>query len=149
MTIKILRAKPSDTLEIMDLERRVWKNAFNLQDVAGKYDLGSFIRMGLVFIAKDKNKIIGAIISFGTAKGDMFLADWVVDAKYRNLGIGTKLYKKLVSNIKDHSLITFVESRYKESIKAHKKIGFKIQKRIKDIYGIGEKQNYYIFVKKF
>ena len=133
MVIKIFKAKPSDTLEIMNLERKVWKNAFNLEDVSGKYDLGSFIRLGLVFVAKEKNKIVGAIIAFGTAKGDIFLADWVVDEKYQNQGIGKKLYNRLIKNIKNRKLIAFVESRYKKSIISHKKMGFKIKKRIKDI----------------
>jgi len=148
MKIKIIRAKPSNDLEILRLERKVWKEGFNLKDVSGKYDLGSFIRLGLVFVAKDKNKIVGAIISFRTEKGEIFIADWVVDEKYRNLGIGTKLYNKLKSSVKNRSLITFIETRYRDSIKMHKKMGFRIKKKVRDIYGIGDKKTYYVFVKK-
>lgn len=147
MKIRITQAKPSDNLEILKLERKVWKESLNLKDVAGKYDLGSFIRFGLVFVAKHKNKIIGAIISFKAMGGEVFIADLVVDEKYRKIGIGTKLYNKVKNKVKTHSLITFVEERYKDSIRMHKKMGFKIKKKIKDVYGIGEKKSYYVFVK--
>lgn len=147
--IKIVQAKPSDTLKIMKLEQEVWKKEFKLKGVAGQYDLGSFIRLGLVFVAKDEDKIIGAIVSFGTASGDMFLADWVIDEKYRNLGIGTKLFNKLISKIKNRKLISYVEERYEESIRFHKRMGFKVQKMVRDVYGIGEKENYYIFERTF
>lgn len=52
MKIEIVKAKPSNNLEIFDLERRVWKDIFRLKDVSGKYDLGSFIKMGLVLLLK-------------------------------------------------------------------------------------------------
>ncbi|MCX6722283.1 MAG: GNAT family N-acetyltransferase [Candidatus Staskawiczbacteria bacterium] len=147
--IKITLAKPSDTNKIVQLEREVWKEAFGLDGVAGKYDVGSFIRLGLVFVAKDKNKIVGAIISFGTESKDMFIADWVVDKKYRNHGIGKELFNKLIKKLKNRKLITFIEERYKESIHFHKEMGFKTIKTVKDIYGIGEKQKYYVFEKIF
>jgi predicted N-acetyltransferase YhbS len=147
MEIKIAKAKPSDDLEILKLERRIWKEDFHLKDVAGKYDLGSFIRLGLVFVAKYKNKIVGTIISFVTKTGEIFIADWIVDEKYRNLGIGTRLYNKLKSNAKKRKFITYIETRYKDSIRIHKKMGFKIKKKVRDIYGIGEKKSYYVFVK--
>lgn len=148
MKIEIVKAKPSNNLEIFDLERRVWKDIFRLKDVSGKYDLGSFIKMGLVFIAKDNDKIIGAIISFGTINGNIFVADWFVDKKYQSLGIGRRLYNKLLRSIKNKQVITIIGTDYKKSINFHKKMGFKIKKRIKDVYGIKEKRDYYIFVKK-
>jgi L-amino acid N-acyltransferase YncA len=149
MKIQIKRARQTDVLEILNLELRVWEIGFGLKGVAGKYDLGSFIRFGKVFVAKQGNKIIGAIIAFSTCDGCIFLVDWVVNKRHRGLGIGKRLYVRLVESIKGKKLISFVEERYTESISAHKSMGFKIRMKLKDVYGIGEKENYYVFVKQF
>ena len=105
MVIRIVRAKSEDTREIMNSERKVWKDSFNLSDVSGKYDLGSFINLGLVLVARDGKKLVGAIITFGTFKGELFIADWFVNKEYRGKGVGKSLYKRLVQEAKGRSFM--------------------------------------------
>ena len=56
-SIRIERAKPSDSKELRRLETRVWK-----EEVTNKYDLPMFIRFGYAFVAKDGNRIVGGDI---------------------------------------------------------------------------------------
>lgn len=148
MVIRIVRARSKDTREILNLDEKVWKEALNLTDVCGKYDLGAYIQLGLVLIAKDGEKIIGAIITHATMNGEVFVNDWFVDKKYRGKGVGKLLYNRLIEDCKNKPLITFIDPRYKESLKFHLDIGFKIKKKVRDIYGLGEKADYYVLVKK-
>ena len=147
-SVKIMKAKLADEKQILQLERRVWRNAQHLSDVADKYDLGSFIRFGYVFVAKHKAKTVGAIIAIRTNKDDVFVGDWVVDEKYRGKQVGRGLYERLLAAVKGTSIVTLVSSRYQTSIHAHQKLGFKEKRLIKDAYGVGEKENYHLLYKK-
>jgi L-amino acid N-acyltransferase YncA len=146
-SVKIVKAKLADEKQILDLERRVWSEQ-NLSDVADKYDLGSFIRFGYVFVAKHQNKTVGAIIAIRTNKDDVFVGDWVVDKQHRGKQVGRALYQKLMDSVKGTSIITLVSSRYKTSVAAHKKLGFKEKRLIRDAYGVGEKENYHLLYRK-
>ena len=146
--IKILRAALMDNQKILNLERRVWKDFLGLSDVAGKYDLGSFIRFESVFVAKDKDKVIGAIVAIKTRNNKLFVADWVVDKKYRGKKIGLKLYKRLLKEAKSEAIDSLVSERYTKSVELHKRMGFKIKDIIPDAYGVHEKEKYYLFEEK-
>ena len=145
--IKIAKAKIGDNKGIRDLEKKIWKE-FRIDDAAtNKYDIGSFIRFGYVFVAKVKSKIVGAIIAIRTNNNSIFIIDWIVDKNFREQGIGSALYKDLMRHTKGDSLITLVSQRYKASVKAHKNMGFKLIRMIKDPHGVGEKEKYFFFLK--
>jgi L-amino acid N-acyltransferase YncA len=147
--IHISRASLSDNQKILGLERKVWKEFLGLSDVADKYDLSSFIRFEYVFVAKEKGKVIGAIVAIKTREGKVFVADWVVDKKYRDHGVGMNLYKRLVRAANHAPIETLVSERYDESVELHKRMGFKIKDVIKDAYGVHEKEKYYLMEKPF
>ncbi len=144
----ISRAKISDVEEIKKLERRVWKEYMNLEDVTGDYGLGPLIRFGYVFVAKVDGKIVGVIVALKTKDSSVFVEDWVVDKNYRGQKIGRKLYEKLIEAVGNVHLVTWVNSRYVDSVEAHKKIGFKMHKIVKDPYGIGETEDYFVVKRK-
>jgi hypothetical protein len=79
--ITISKAKIKDTFDIVQLEQVIRKE----KNVANIYETAAFIRDGFVFVAKDKNKIVGAIISFLSRRNMVFVTDFVVDPEYRNL----------------------------------------------------------------
>ncbi|MGV8150326.1 MAG: GNAT family N-acetyltransferase [Candidatus Woesearchaeota archaeon] len=129
MKLQILKAKIGDAQEIRKLETRIWG-----EEVVNKYDIPMFVRFGYVFIAKDKNKIVGAICSYKTKKDEVYVCDWVVDEKYRNKNIGSKLYKKLINSV-NYPIITFLDPKLITTVRAHEKLGFKLFKRIDNAYG--------------
>lgn len=129
--IRISRARVSDAQEIRQLENAVWG-----EEVVNKYDSPGFVRFGYVYIAKHKNKIIGAIVSYRTNKNEVYVCDLVVDSKYRKLGIGEKLYRKLLQSVKGTSVVSFVNPNLAPTLALHKKLGGKVIKRIEDVYGL-------------
>jgi len=145
--ITISEARLSNAKTILKLERQVWEQESELNDVSSKYDLGSFIRFGYVFVAKDKTKLVGVIIAFKTKQNDFFVVDWVVAKNYRKKRIGMRLYQKLLSSVPNYAVVTLIDAKNKISLTAHKKLGFHLQKKLKDAYGIGEKK-YDCLVKK-
>lgn len=129
--VKIVKAKVSDAQEIRRLETRVWG-----EEVVNKYDAPMFIRFGWCFAAKDKNKIVGAICSYLTKNNEVYVCDWVVDKRFRERSIGVNLYKKLLKAVPGKHIISFIDPKNIASLEAHKKLGFKIDKIMKNVYGL-------------
>jgi len=158
MAIRIVRAKIRDSQEIRALEQKVW----NEKDVAGKYvagkyvagkyvagkyDIATTIRFGYCFVAKDRDKIIGAVIAIKTNDDKVYIQDWFVKWEYRGKGIGKRLYLRLIETAKDLPVITFVHPKFKASLNVHKSIGFKIAGKVKDVYGLGDKDYRFLMQK--
>ena len=126
--IKISRAKLSDTKALLRLETKVWK-----EPVTSRYDMPMFIRFGHVFVAKDSGKIIGGIVAYNTRNNEVFVCDWFKDSKYKHERIGSKVYQELINSV-DKPIIAFINSKNTPSINAHKKLGFKRVRKIKNAY---------------
>ena len=140
--ITISKAVKSDSKNIIELEERVWKE----KNVTSIYDIPIFIKYGYTFVAKDENKIIGVIIAIKTKEDNIFVLDWIIDKKYRRREIGKKLYKKLITSIKNSAILSLVDENNIASINAHKKLGFKIIKKLKDPYHL--ENNEYVYLMK-
>lgn len=138
--INITKAKISEAQKIRMLESKVWR-----EEVVNKYDVAMFIRFGWCFVAKDDNKIVGTICSYLTRNNEVYICDWVVQKNYRRINIGVILYKRLIRAIKGRSIVSFVDLKNIPSLKLHKKLGFKIIKRIKNPYNLNE--GYRIFMR--
>ena len=128
--IKIRKAKIEDSQEIRNLETKVWG-----EECTNKYDIPMYIRFGYVYIAKEKDKIVGAICGYKTKNNKIYVCDWFVDKKYRNKKIGIKLYKRLISTVK-LPIITFLDPKRIPTMNAHKNLGFKVVKKVKNAYGL-------------
>lgn len=131
--IIIKEAKIEEAQEIRRLEEKVWG-----EEVVNKYDIPMFVRFGHVFVAKDNDKIIGAICSYFTKNSELYICDLVVDKNYRGRKIGMNLYKALIKKTKQVSLISFINHKSIESLKLHKKLGFKTIKKVNNPYCIKE-----------
>ncbi len=140
--IKISKAKIEDLQQILKLETKIWDGR-----VTSIYDMANFIRFGYAFVAKDKTKIVGAIIAIKTKDDEVFVEDLIVDKKYRNKKIGTKLKQKLISSVK-LPFIGFVSPKFKASLKLQKKLGFKLVKKVKNPYMRNKKEYVFMFRKK-
>lgn len=130
MKIRILKAKIDDAQQIRVLETRVWG-----EECTNKYDIPMYIRFGYVYVAKEGERIIGAICSYKTRDGKIYVCDWFVDKNYRGKNIGIKLYKKLIDSVK-LPIVTFLDPDRIPTLKAHEKLGFRVLKKIKNAYGI-------------
>jgi len=137
--IKISKAKPKESQSIRQFEQFVWDE----ECITSKYDIVSFVTYGYVFLAKDKDKIVGTIVAIKTKDNEVRILDWIVHEKYRHMGIGTRLYKRLKKEIGKLTMIAYVESDNKASIEGHKKLGFKCTKEITDPFFIGDKKNWF------
>lgn len=138
--IKISKAKPKESQSIRQFEQFVW----NETNITSPYDIVSFVTYGYVFLAKSKDKIVGAIVAIKTKDNEIRIIDWIVDESYRHIGIGTKLYEKLRKEAGNLTMIAYVESDNTASIEGHKKLGFKPTKKITDPFFIGDKKNWVI-----
>lgn len=127
----IAKAKVSDAQEIRNLEHAVWR-----EEVVNKYDIPMFVRFGYVYTAHYDSKLVGAIIAYKTNKNEIYVCDLVVDAKYRRLKIGEKLYRRLMRAVKGTNIVSFLDSKLTPTNKLHEKLGGKIVARIKDPYNL-------------
>jgi L-amino acid N-acyltransferase YncA len=134
--LKIRRAKINDAQKIRILETRVWG-----EECTNKYDIPMYIRFGYVYVAEINNKIVGAICAYKTRNNAIYVCDWFVDEHYRKDGIGTKLYNMLIDAAVYYKIITFLDPKNLPTVAAHKKMGFKVTKKVKDAYGLGEQSD--------
>ena len=132
--ITISKAKIKDCPKIVELEKKIRNEDF----VSNVYESAAFIKYGFVFIAKDNEKIIWAIIAFMGKNDIVFVTDFVVDPKYRNYGIWHKLYNKLIKEWKK-TIHALVWPDYKESINLHEELWFKLIKKENYPYGSNKK----------
>ena len=128
--IRIVNAKIEDSKQIRALETKIWG-----EECTNKYDIPMYIRFGYVYVAKEKNKVIGVICSYKTKDNKLYVCDWFVDEKYRGRNIGMRLYKRLISNAR-LPIVTFLDPARIPTIKAHEKLGFRLLKKVKNAYGI-------------
>jgi len=138
--IKIARAKPSECQEVRRFEQFVWKEVC----ITSPYDIAFFVSYGYVFLAKDNDVIVGAIIAIKTKYDEVKITDWLVDERYRRTGIGSRLYKRLKNDIKGLPIIAYVESKNIASLAGHEKLGFKRIKQVEDPFYLGDKKSWWI-----
>ncbi len=140
--IIIEKAATADAQKIRALEKRVWS-----EEVVNKYDEPMFVRFGYVYVAKDNEKVVGAIVAYPTRDNEVYVCDWVVDKKYRGQGIGMKLYKRLLKVIKGKPVVSFINPNHKASLAAHQKLGFSIVNKVRNPYGLKEGNRIFVRLK--
>ncbi|MDP3728520.1 MAG: GNAT family N-acetyltransferase [bacterium] len=130
--VSISRAKTYESSAIRKLEQQVWKD----KDCTGKYENAYLSRFGYVFVAKEKNKIIGAILAMKTAKEEIYVEDVIIHPKWQGQGLGKRLYETLFAACGNFPILALVNKTNEASIKLHKELGFKGVKKVKNPFGI-------------
>lgn len=138
--MRISQAKWYDNSAIRKLEQRVWKE----KDISGKYETGILARFEYVFVAKEKKKIVGAILAMKTATDEIYVTDIIVDPLWQHLGIAKKLYQTLIAACGNAALLALVDTANEHSIALHKELGFKGVKKIKDPFGVALKSTSFL-----
>lgn len=129
--IKIAAAKISDAQAIRRLENRVWG-----EEVVNKYDAAMFARFGWCFLARDGRRAVGAICSYPTKSGEVYVCDWVVDPAYRRRGLGQKLYKRLLQTVKGRPVVSLINPKNRPSLLVHKQLGFRTVRLVRNAYAL-------------
>ncbi len=96
-----------------------------------------FIRFGYVFVAKESETIVGAIIALPTKDGKIKVNDLVVHPNYHRKGIGTQLYQILIKEVLEKEIISVVEEDNIASLQMHRKLGFQVEQEIDDPFQVG------------
>lgn len=128
--VRIRAASVKDAPGIRALEKRVWGH-----EVTNKYDMPIFIRHGWTFVAVHKGVLVGAIVAIATREGNACVLDWVVLPSFRHHRVGVRLYAALCKAARGRAVECLVDSHNAPSIAAHRALGFKAVKRVKDAYG--------------
>ena len=123
----------TDSQEIRKLEAKIWG-----EEVVNKYDAPMLVRFGYSYIAKDKGKIVGAIVAYPTKQKEVYVCDLVVDKNYRREKIGERLYKRLILATRGRNIVSFIDPGNKASINLHLRLGAKIVRKVKNPYALRE-----------
>ena len=138
--MQISQAKGSDSPGIRKLEQQVYKD----KDISGKYENGYLIKFEYVFVAKEKNKIIAAILAMKTAKEEIYVEDIIISHKFQHHGLGRRLYETLLARCGNYPILALVNTTNEHSIALHKELGFKGVKKIQDPFGVKEKSTSFL-----
>lgn len=142
--VNISQAKVSESPAIRKLEQQVWKD----KDISAKYENGYLTRFEYVFVAKEKTKIIGAILAMKTAKEEIYVEDIIIHPKWQQHGIGKKLYETLLAHCGNYPILALVATKNEASIKLHKELGFKGIKKVKNPFGVDVSQESFLMRKE-
>ena len=132
--VSISKAKVSDAPGIRKLEQQIWRE----KETTGKYEDGYIIRFEYAFVAKEKNKIIGAILAMRTTNDEIYVEDIIISPRFQHQGIDRKLYSTLLAHCGDHTILALVNVTNESSIALHKELGFKGVKKIVNPFGVKE-----------
>jgi ribosomal protein S18 acetylase RimI-like enzyme len=141
--IRVVKARLGDSPAIRKLEKKVWG-----KNVTSSYDTATFVEYGHTLVAKEKGKIIGAIIGLKTMNDEIRVIDWVVDPTHRRRGVGEKLYAALLHQFPNKPIIAYVDEKNAASIHGHKKLGFNVVKKTMDPWGTAKREPTLIFRKE-
>ena len=130
--VSISKAKVSDAPGIRKLEQQIWRE----KETTGKYEDGYIIRFEYAFVAKEKNKIIGAILAMKTANDEVYVEHIIISPKWQHQGIGKRLYETLLAYCGNIPILALVDTKNEASIQLHKELGFRGTKKLKNPFGV-------------
>jgi ribosomal protein S18 acetylase RimI-like enzyme len=130
--MKIRRMLSKDINEVYNLGVNVNEFSVSLStNFWSKKELVNWLnnKNDILLIAEDKGYVIGFLFcKFHRQTGNAIIDNVLVKEQYRNKGIGTKLMKTCLKELKSKSctyVYTLVKPDRKESINFFKKVGFK------------------------
>lgn len=94
------KAKPEDFVGIAGLDSRAWSDSPHAERIPdGEHVWRVWVDDAFVFVARDSEEIVGAIVAFPTRHGTLFVHKVMVDARYRRRGIGMRLFELLLAHV--------------------------------------------------
>jgi len=140
--INFRRARISDFLDIASLDRDAWKENNNCEYIPdGEHVWRIWVEYALVFCAvDDKEKVVGAILSFPSLNGMHCIHKVFVDRSMRGESIGSNLFDHLLNEIDQNEITCFltVDPSNASAIRLYEKWGFLDKQFIKGFYRCDE-----------
>lgn len=100
--IAIDAATGRDFLAIAGLDRRAWLDNRNPEFIPdGEHAWRLWVDGAHVFVARDGDVVVGAILAFPMLDGALCVHKVMVDKAYRGRGIGARLFEALLARV-DH-----------------------------------------------
>jgi [ribosomal protein S18]-alanine N-acetyltransferase len=125
--IKIEPAHPRDFLAVAALDRVAWQqNAHSEFIPDGEHVWRIWCEYALVFVAKEEEKVVAAILAFPCINGSYCVHKVMVDESCRGKGLGSKLFQVLLQEIDHLNVDAFltVDPANANAIKLYAKWGF-------------------------
>lgn len=135
--VKYEKATVAEFLAIAELDREAWKLNRNSEFIPdGEHVWRLWVEHALVFLAKEANVIIGAILAFPCISKKWCVHKVFVRQDKRDLGIGTKLFDELLKEIDKIGVDCFltVDPINDSAIRLYEKWGFTEREFVKGYY---------------
>ncbi|MBU1712097.1 MAG: GNAT family N-acetyltransferase [Proteobacteria bacterium] len=135
--VKYEKATVSEFLAIAELDREAWKLNRNSEFIPdGEHVWRLWVEHALVFLAKEANVVIGAILAFPCISKKWCVHKVFVRQDKRDLGIGTKLFDELLKEIDKIGVDCFltVDPTNDSAIRLYEKWGFTEREFVKGYY---------------
>lgn len=125
--IEYRKADLRDFLDVAKLDRESWKLNRNAEFIPdGEHVWRIWVEYALVYVAKEGDVVIGAILAFACSSGKWCVHKVFVDKNKRDLGVGTRLFEVLLKEIDKIGADCFltVDPVNDRAIKLYEKWGF-------------------------
>jgi len=107
--MRVQKAKVGDFLSIAQLDRNAWKQNRNSRYIPdGEHAWRLWVEHALVYCAKQRDDMVGAILAFPCLSGDFCIHKVFVKPNFRNQKIGTRLFMKLLQDLDRRGVSSFL-----------------------------------------
>ncbi|MSS72913.1 MAG: N-acetyltransferase [Candidatus Latescibacteria bacterium] len=139
--VRYERAVISDFLPIAELDRNAWRQSRNSEFIPdGEHSWRLWVEHGLVFTARNADRLIGAILAFPCASGIWCVHKVFVDPALRGKGIGTRLFELLLQETDRQGVDCFltVDPTNASALRLYERWGFVDRTFVKGYYRSNE-----------
>lgn len=127
-----------DFVGIADLDGRAWSESAHPERVPdGEHVWRIWVDDAFVFVARDGERVAGAIVALPSRHGTLFVHKVMVDAAYRRRGIGSRLFELLLEHVDAtvHAACYLTVDPTKEAeVRRYERLGFTEKRFVAGFY---------------
>ena len=132
------KAQGQDFLGIAALDQHAWSEGRHPERIPdGEHVWRVWVAGAYVHVARDGDRVVGAIVAFPTRQGMLFVHKVMVDKQHRGRGIGSRLFDLLLADIDAHagvaSFLT-VDPANAAAVRRYERIGFTEKEYVSGYY---------------
>ena len=126
--LEFAKARDDDFLGIAALDRHAWRDGRHPDRIHdGEHVWRVWVAGAYVHVARDGDRVVGAIVAFPTRQGTLFVHKVMVDKQYRGRGIGGRLFDLLLADIDANvhaACFLTVDPANAAAVRRYERIGF-------------------------
>ena len=125
--VHITKGAQNDFLEVARLDHQAWMDAPNARNIPdGEHVWRIWTEHALLFVAKEDETVLGAIVAFPCISGEWYVHKLFVRADRRRSGIGRSLFGKLLEKVDELGVVCFltVAPQNEKLIEFYRSLGF-------------------------